>query len=435
MNLGTLCLNSHLALFGGSSRSGNPYHNEHSLIVFFFNRFAHDRYAQAVASTKQAYNHQKMHFIVAQTLMKYASGDDSTLYSRAHHICLSAALIKQQVPHRIRYRDVLYHAALTASQSGARPSALSYYQTCLFLLQDEAWRVGSPDVFYDETRELHIQTAETLLSQGQLTEAMNLLDVVFAQAHTAACKARAWALKSRIYIHNGDVVGATGMLFHSLSELGVNVSEQPTWDECDAAYIKLSSYLRCTDLGSLFSRPLSEDRELVAVAGVMCETIAVCAWAEPLKFYQLAVEMMNIYIYRGAFPHITFLCTHLSMIALGRFKDLGLGMKLGDIAVRFMNTYEDSWIPAVGGTFHNFFVSHLREPMSSTLPVIENSLENAFLLGERYLILINICAMAVTRFFLGHEMVELENFCNDEPEGFIDWTSDIRGGVNTVSIR
>ena len=136
---------------------------------------------------KQCHNQEKMHFIIAQAMVKYPSSDDNSLYSHARHICLAARLIKRRVAHRIRYRDVLYHAAFKASRSGAKSTALWFYQNCLFLLQDDAWYGNKPDVFYEETRELHIQTAEMLVTQGQTAEAMELLSVIVTTSHGAAC--------------------------------------------------------------------------------------------------------------------------------------------------------------------------------------------------------------------------------------------------------
>ncbi|PGH02841.1 hypothetical protein AJ80_08791 [Polytolypa hystricis UAMH7299] len=398
-------------------------------------RFAHDRYAQAVASMKQCHNQEKMHFIVAQALIKYGGSEDSTLYSRANHISLASRLIRRQVPNRIKYRNVLYHAALRASESGARSTAVGYYQACIYLLQDDPWDDNANDAFYEETLELHILTADLLLFQGETSEATKLLDAILAHGQSAACKARAWMMKSRLYASSGDIKGALDALFTCLDDLGVNMRHPMSWEECDAAYFKLSAYLKDCDLETLFSRPLSRDRTLLAIGAVMSEAMAVCIWGEPMTFLRVGVEMMNIYIFRGAFSQIAYLCTHLSMIALSRFKDLELGIKLSDGAADFLSEYDDPWIAARGVAIHNFFVNHLRVPMCTTLPLLERSMEAAFVLGERYLTLLSVSALVFFRFSLGHDMAEVESLCNYAPEEVNDWESDMRGGVYITSIR
>ena len=383
---------------------------------------------------KECQNQEKMHFIVAQTMMKYASCDDN-LYSKAHHICRSANLIKARVPDRIRYRDALYQAALAASVSGAKPTALAYFQTCLFLLQDDAWSRDVRDAYYDETREIHIQTAETFFAQEQMTEAADLLDVVFANCRTATCRARAWVLKSRIFAVSGDIDTALSTLMKSLEELGVKLDAQPTWDDCDAAFRKLSSYLGSTDLHALFARPFSDDRTLVAIGAVMSEAIGLCVWGKPLVFFQLTVEMMNIYTFRGAFSQITSLCTHFAMIAISRFNDMDLGTKFSDAALAFLSTYKEPSVLARAVTIHNYFVNHLRVPIASMLPVLESSMEAADMLSERHLILINVSAMAYARFSLGHDLAEVEALCNYGLEDITDWSGDLRGGVGVLAVR
>lgn len=383
---------------------------------------------------KECQNQQKMHFIVAQTMMKYASCDDN-LYSKAQHICGSASLIKARVPHRIRYRDILYQAALAASISGAKPTALTYYRTCLFLLQDDAWATDASDAYYEETREIHIQTAETLFAQEHTSEASDLLDIVFANSRTAACRARAWILKSRIFSVESDVDAALDALMKSLEELGAKVETRPTWDDCDAAFMKLSSHLGTTDLDALFSRPFSEDRTLVAIGAVMSEAIGLCVWGKPLVFFQLTVELMNIYTFRGAFSQITSLCTHFAMIAISRFKDMGMGTKFSDAALAFLSIYKEPSVLARGVTVHNYFINHLRVPIASMLPVLESSMEAADMLSERHLILINISAMVFARFSLGHDLGEVEALCNYGLEDISDWANDLRGGVNILAIR
>ncbi|ODH49416.1 serine/threonine protein kinase [Paracoccidioides brasiliensis] len=398
-------------------------------------RFAHDRYAQAVTTMRECHNQEKMHFIAAQTIMKYGPTDSASLYSRAQHIRSAARLIKQQVPERIKYRDALYHAALTASRSGAKSTALSYFQACLYLLQDDPWDINASDVYYDETRELHIQTAEMFIFNGKPAEAMDILSIVFERAHTPSCKARAWTLKSRIRAQVGDISGALEALLTSMEELGVKINRCSSWEDCDKSYAKLSAYLKAADLDVVFSAPLSEDPSLIALGALMGEAMGVCIWGEPLTFLQLGIEMMNIYLFRGSFAQIAYLCTYIAMIAMSRYKDLDLGIKLSNAAVRFMESYNEPWIPARAVTAHNFFVNHMRVPMATTLPLLEGSTEAAFLMGERYLILMNISAMVFTRFCLGHDLGELEALCNYGPEELCDWENDPRGGVYIISVR
>ena len=171
-------------------------------------RFSHDRYIQASASLRESHDVEKMHFIIAQTMMKYADLDDRSLYSRARHICQAIGLIKSRIPHRNRFRELLFEAAGKAIQTGARPTGLWYYENCLQLLQPDPWLDGAEDVYYEETLELYTRAAELYWYQGQSSEALVLLASTFARARTAADKAPSWMIQSRLYSQRGDLLAA-----------------------------------------------------------------------------------------------------------------------------------------------------------------------------------------------------------------------------------
>lgn len=398
-------------------------------------RFAFDRYAQGVTLMKQCHNQEKMHFIIAQTMMKYFSADGATLYSRAQHICHASRLIKERVALRSTYRKELSEAASRAHKSGAKSTALSYYQTCIFLLQDDPWSNDASDVDYEETMELYLKTAEMLIALNQTSEASAALSAIFANAHTPTCKAKAWILQSRIHSLEGDNSTATDVLLKFLRELGVEISWEVGYEECEEEYMKLSDYLHEADLNEIFSQPLSEDRTLMATAAVMSEALSLCFWVCPRVFFRFTVEMMNLYLFRGAFPQMALLCTHLSMIAMSRFKDTELGFKLSEAAMSFLDKFNDPPLVARGIMVHNMYVNHYRVPIASTFPLLEESAQVARSIGDRNLSLLSICVMVVTCFSLGQDFAELEAHCDYTVEEVPDWTSDTRGGVIITGVR
>ncbi|GBF62082.1 autoinducer 2 sensor kinase/phosphatase [Trichophyton mentagrophytes] len=398
-------------------------------------RFSSDHYAQAVASMRQCHNVEKMHFIITQTMMKYLPENEATMHLKSRHIGLSAKIIKERVPIRTAYRDVLYRAGLSSYKSGAKAMALKHYQLCVFLLQDNPWAPDTPDAYYDETRELYIQVAEMHLALGQTEETLNALKPVFENARTAPCKARAWTLRSRVHSVSGDVCSALGDLFTCLEELGVKINRVATWEESDEAYRKIAKYLHTINFETLLTRPLSNDRALIAAGSVLNEAISICLWLDPMMYFHLTVEMMRLHLEYGAMAQVVYLYSQLSAIALARFKDIELGLKLSDAALSILRVTSDPAAIARGITIHNFFINHMRDPVSSILPLLETSTEAAFFLGDRYYILLNVSSMVITRLVLGHDLGEIEDLCDDATEGIDDWVHDIRGGLGIVATR
>lgn len=375
-----------------------------------------------------------MHYIVSQALMRYYH-DHRSRYSMAHHVALASRTIKTLVSRRIDYRRILWDAGQTAAQSGARPTALWYFRHCIALLQNDPWDDRHTDVYYDETMRLYIATAEMAWSQGQNDDALQLIEAVFSHGKDAVSKSRAWIIKAKIFAQQGDHHRSMEALLTCLDELGVHLRSPTSFEQCDTAYAKLKSYLESADLKAISQKPISKDPNLVTIGAVMAEAMAVTYWDDALVFYRMAIEMMNIHIFRGGFTQISIGCSHLAMISLSRFKDLAFGTKLSDLSLSLLERGPELWTQSRGSIVHNLYVSHMRVPMVSTLPALEASLEASFTVGDPYITLISISSMAMTRLYLGQDMAQLEAFCMDTPEDIPGWSQDTRGGASLITVR
>jgi len=245
--------------------------------------FSHDRYMTASASLRECHDTEKMHFIITQVITKYSNLDGRSLYARAQHICKAAKVIRRRSDHRYRFRSLLIDAAVLAIESGARPTALEYYETCLTLLQPDPFNAEeASDVFYFETLSIYAKTAELYWHQGQFVEAQNLLDATFAGARSPSDKAPAWILQSKLFAQAGNISGAFTALKTSLLELGLDVSATPTWETCDRAYSELSVRLRAASFSDIIKKPLSADKNKIMMGAVLIEAISAGFWSNGL---------------------------------------------------------------------------------------------------------------------------------------------------------
>ncbi|KAL9612330.1 MAG: hypothetical protein Q9167_003063 [Letrouitia subvulpina] len=146
-------------------------------------------------------------FRIAQVMMKYSRLDNRSLYAKAQHVCQAASIIKRRVQHRNQFRELLFQAAQRAIESGARPTALQYYGACLDLMQDEPWTDG-PDVYYEETLDVHSKAAELHWHQGQFDKSQDLVFKTLQGARTASDRAPSLIIKSRLLSQQGNIAGA-----------------------------------------------------------------------------------------------------------------------------------------------------------------------------------------------------------------------------------
>jgi predicted ATPase len=250
-------------------------------------RFMHDRYIQAATSLPE-YNGPKMHFIIAQTLLKYYSNDEGLRDNTASHICASVAIINQRVERRQPFRKLLYDCAQAAAESGARPTASKYYANCIALLQSDPWDDGAVDAYYEETLQLFIRAAECYLYMGQYHEAKRLLHKVFQNAKTPVDKAPAWVLQSRIFAQEGDSASAFQALRQCLGALDIEVDDAPSFEKCDAEFDRLCVKIQSTNTQELISTSISPDSNLAAVGAVLVETISAVFWTDKLTVSSLS---------------------------------------------------------------------------------------------------------------------------------------------------
>jgi serine/threonine protein kinase len=397
-------------------------------------RFAHARYLKASNEMRECQNTTKMHFIIAQVMMTYLSRCKYNLYPLARHICMSAEIVKERVPTRMRYRDVLWRGAQKALETGARTTGLWYYNCALLLLQDDKWNVSNSDVFYDETLQLHVNTAEVMYHVGQHDEALELLEDTFTQAKCSADKTRSYILKGRILASKGKFMEAFGAQRECLAGLGLPLVEQ-SWEQCDLAFKKLEYRIRQMDRELLFTTPLSEDKSVIALGTTLSEALGALYWSNSLLWYQLVIAAINTVLDRGIFVQAGVGFAMLGAAAIGRFKDIELGLFYGDIAQEFFTTTDDAWTRGRGWTLYTLFIGHYQTPVRNLLPVLDGALEYSLSSGDKFVSILNIGVMAISRFWAGQDLAEVEAFCNYGPEEFDDWIKDRRGGTLITVIR
>lgn len=258
-----------------------------------------------------------MHFIIAQTLLKYYASNEKVIAVAASHICLSIDIINQRVLHRHSYRKVLFDCAQAASEGGARSTAANLYSNCFNLLQKDPWD-GSEDVYYDETLSLHLRAAECYLYMGKADEAMGLLNQVFKHGRNAVDKATAFVLQSRIYAQRGNSTAAFHSLKSSLISLGVEIDENPSWEKCDAEFMRLSLEIQTTNRQELMAKKAEKHSNLSTIGAILVEITSAAFWSDPLTFFQMTNIFVNTHLMGGAFPQSGLSFLHLASIAISR---------------------------------------------------------------------------------------------------------------------
>lgn len=396
--------------------------------------FAHTRYLNAAQESAEATGRvEEAHFVMAQAMISYLSACKYSLYPLARHICLASDLIKKRVKQRARHRDILWRAAVKARESGARATAIWYYRTCVALLQDDPWTTGV-DTFYEETLQVYINLAELLNEVDELDEAQRLLNETFDNARCSADKIRSYLLQARLLNKQSQYEASFDTLTKCIADLG-GPSVEKTWDQLDAEFRRLERKLSSLDKEELASRPLSEDRTIIALGTVLSESAAVAYWYDARKWFAIVLTLVGINIERGLCIQAGVTFNMLGTAAIGRYKDVELGHEYGDIASSFFARFDDSFTQGRGWTLYALFIAHTRAPLRNSLPILDNALDFSLASGDRSIALLNLGCLALTRFWSGQDVSEVEAFCTYAPEEFGKWDSDMRGGAVILAVK
>ncbi|TQN73435.1 Hybrid signal transduction histidine kinase K, partial [Colletotrichum shisoi] len=397
-------------------------------------RFAHDRFIQASAALKEC-NARKMHFVIAQTLLKYYSVDPRAKDNTASHICESVDIIKKRVPRRQSYRKLVFESAQAAVENCARPTASKLYSTAVALLQPDPWDDGLEDVSYDETMQLHLRAAECYLYMGNHAAANALLENVFQCARTPLDKAPAYVLQSRTLAQSGNAKGALASLKECLHALDVEFDDNPTFEKCDDQFEKMSVRIQTMDRNELMNPPQSQDPGLPSVGAVLAETVSAAWWSDYLRFYHLSLVMLDLHLTRGAFPQSGMAFLHLGLIALARFNMVSFAVEVGNVCIELLDRYRDPFSMARGYMLYANFIGHVQIPVAVALSHLEGSVDYAAAAGDRISSILSFGLAAQLKFFASENCSDLEGFCRYGCEEIPNWQQDTRGGTLLISIR
>ncbi|EFW99038.1 sensor histidine kinase response [Grosmannia clavigera kw1407] len=397
-------------------------------------RFAHDRYIQASMDMKVC-SAKKMHFVIAQMLLRYYNDDVDTRDSTASHICEAMEVIKARVHRRQAYRKLLCDCGRSATENGARSTAAKYYSNAVSLLQPDGWRDDGDDVSYEETIQLYLRAAECYLYMNQYALANEILTTILANARSAFDKAPAWVLQSRIFAQSGNPIKALSSLRECLQAMDVRVRDEPTYEQCDAEFEKLSVRIQGMGRSEVLNPPTTNDAATVSVGAVLAEALSTSLWTDNLYIYHVAQAMVNMHLTLGPFPQSGLGFLYLAIMAITRFGMIRFASDLGDYALELLDRFRDPYCMARGYILYAGFVGHVHYPLALTVTQLEGSLEYGAASADRMSAILNFGVAAMIKFFASENLSDLEGFCEYCCEDIASWHLDTQGGTLLVAVR
>ncbi|PNS20657.1 hypothetical protein CAC42_2902 [Sphaceloma murrayae] len=400
-------------------------------------RFSHDRYMGAVEALRAPYVRSEMHYVLACAMLKHdpwrPTRPTQILFDQSRHICAAVEVIRARAKSFKPFRQLLYEAAETAREQGARQIAIYFLKHALALLAKDVWDTADKqaDTNYNEVLTLMTQTAGSYWFLGDFESATTVVNEIFDHARNPADRSAAFVIESRMHAQRGDSVKAFASMRQALADLGLETQDM-TWEQCDEEFQRMAPLLKANepDLS-----PTAIDPTLITTGAVMVELLSAAFWSNPLLFFQMTLKILDLYLKKGVFPQLALGYVHLGSIAIGRFDMLDFGIEMGNTAKRIMNAFAaEAYTNGRGWTLHSLFMGHIETPMEVQLPILAQGLDATISAGDKILQTLNIGVTAAYRLWASYELSEVESYIYDQIEQIPAWDSDLRGGSFLTSV-
>jgi signal transduction histidine kinase/predicted ATPase/DNA-binding response OmpR family regulator/serine/threonine protein kinase len=405
-------------------------------------RFSHDRYLTAAdALCLSRHEKDEMHYMLASSMMRHdpydPSKDPSTvLFEQARHICEGITAVQRRADKKAPFREILYQAAETARESGARSSGLYYFRHCLLLLPEDPWDDSNGQATYSEVITIKTRAAEAFSYVGQWEEAASMLEDVFSHARSADDSAPAAIIRSRMYAQQGDSRKAFQSLRYAMASLGVKMFDW-TWEECDTEFMRLVPLLETNSPSAMVEKKHTAGRSLVSLGALLTELMSACFWTDMRLWAISTLTVMNLYLERGLFPQAGLGYVHLAGLCIWKYNMLNAALKFGNNAIEIFEQYpNEHYTVGRGLVTHVLFLGHIQKELKFSFEALEKGISSAAAAGDKGMHLVNIGIVCAWKLWSASENVaEIEAYIASATEEFPEWQQNLRGGPFLIGAR
>ena len=354
--------------------SGGTAHELESLSY----RFGHDRIQEAAYSSIGEAELQRMHLRVGYTLLAIGrtSVRDERLFEVAAQLNL-AVRIMDSAEERLDLAHIDLDAGRRALAAGAPGRAFDLARHGVNALPSGAWTTHYPLAL-----DLHVLCAEAAYHSGEVETAAKFVEVVITEARSVLDTVLVYGV--RINLHNNQLRFHDGLVeaVNLLVGLGLDLAVEPGPDDAAAAFGLMQAARGGRSVEALAALPRIDDPNVEAAHRVISEVIpaATMAWplmAVVLTFVGAAQAFEHGY---GAYTPPILGSLGLHLCGMG---DVETGYEVGTLANAVAERFGDNAQSVVVAVQFPVFIQHRREPIGSTLPMLDEGMRRSLEVGNR----------------------------------------------------
>lgn len=390
-------------------------------------RFLHDRVQQAAISRMDDQALRCRRFEIGSRLLSLVKTDshDAVSFAVVDNLNCASDLVPESGK-----RSVL--AALNrgcckrARESAAFDQALQYARAGLAMLTESAWHE-----VYDLCLDLHEQAFECAYITGHFAEADRLFATILANARSRDTKADAYFTRILVATSLDDTDDAMRLGVEGLELFGQRLSAFPSRLSLLIELSRAFLQLRNRPAAALSMLPTMGNQSARNALRLLMSICPVAYYRSPNLMSLAALRIMRLSLTHGNAEESPFGYVLFGLIAgavLGRYE---LGQSFGKLAVQLARQGHAPIVCAKVIMIFGGFVSFWRDPIDSSLQLLEESLNLAVSVGDVQYANYSILQTLFLSLARGIPLDEVLTTCRKH-KNFIDQTKDEFGIVNRL---
>ncbi|MEI8394699.1 MAG: ATP-binding protein [Rhodospirillaceae bacterium] len=344
-------------------------------------RFVHDRVHEAAYALIPSENRAAIHVRIGHQLVSHLSQEalDESIFDVVNHFNLGLHLITD-LCERAVLRKLNASAGYKAMSSSAYASARTYFTEATKLLPENARAL-----LYEESFSLYFEQASCEYLLGNLQEADDLFSFLLNHARSNRDRAKVYRLRVQLYQVAGKFHQGVAAALEGVRLFGViwPESDAEIEQQIEAERLQVAHNLRGRSISELIDAPITNSSDVRSVLGILTDAMPAAYFARPTIYPLFVLSALNLTLRNGNIEESCAVYMGYAIILMAVYRDLDTAFAFAELALKLNDKFGNRSLRGSLLCRYAIFLNGHRRPISTTLPMLEDSFVACQEVGNR----------------------------------------------------
>jgi predicted ATPase/signal transduction histidine kinase/tRNA A-37 threonylcarbamoyl transferase component Bud32 len=368
-------------------------------------KFLHDRVQQAAYSLIPEDQKATTHLKIGQLLLNNISSveREEKIFEIVNQLNFGIELINEPAL-RNELAQLNLIAARKAIAATVYTAAANYASAGIQLLKIDSWQRQ-----YRFTLALYEAVVEASCLSGAFEQMEQMAETLIQNAKTVFDCIKTYEIKVQAYTSQNKLLEAIALARHALSQLGVNLPNEPTSSDIQQAFQVTATHIAGKSIEELTNLPLKMSEEQSAILRLASTVIPAAYIAAPNLLPLVILLQVNLSVQYGNTPLSAFVYANYSLLLNTVLQDVETADRFGKLALNLASTFNSRDIKARTFYVLGAFIVHRKSHIRDTLPLLLESYQVALETGN--LEFVGYCVKEICNhsYLIGQGLAALED--------------------------